>query len=103
MTKVPHFAIPFRIDPTRGATVNEQDSEEEIIDCAETVLRYEIGQRPEKLDFGIKDSVFKESPIDVSQIQEALIKWEPRTNLIVGIPMIDEIDALITRIRSANE
>jgi phage baseplate assembly protein W len=99
MADIPHFAIPFRIDGARGAIVNEQDSDEEITDCAETVLRYEIGQRPERPEFGIPDQTFAEPEPDVSLIQEALVRWEPRTNLIVGESVVDTIDELITKIR----
>jgi len=96
---IPHFSIPFRFDGSRGVVVNEQDSDEEMMDCAETILRYEIGQRREKPEFGIPDQTFAEPEPDISLIQEALVKWEPRMELTVEGPILDKLDALITSIR----
>src|SRR5687767_2556523 len=96
--KTPHFAAPFRFG-LKGAVVNEQDSEQEIDDCVETILRYEIGHRPEKPDFGRPELIFEESPIDITKLQEAIDTWEPRNEMAVGRANLDKLDELITKIR----
>lgn len=88
---IPHFGIPFFIDPDRGAHVEEQDSEEEILDCVETILRYQKNQRPESPDFGIPDVTFSEPLVNVGPIQSALIHWEPRIETKVNSPTVDNL------------
>jgi len=94
----PHISIPFRIDGTNGAVAAEQDSEREIMDCVEVVLRYPQGHRPEKPEFGIPDLTFHEHP-DERRIQEALVVWEPRIEMAVSQPVVDIVDELLQRIR----
>lgn len=94
----PHFAVPFRMDGSRGSVVTEQDSEEEILDCIEVILRYPQGHRPEKPEFGIPDLTFMEHA-DERLIQEALDEWEPRIEMSVGQSIVDKIDVLIQTIR----
>lgn len=96
---IPHFAIPFRIDGARGARVTEQDSEIEIMNCVEVILRYPQEHRPEKPEFGIPDLTFSEPHPDERLIQLALVEWEPRIEMHVHQAEIDSIDQLIQRIR----
>lgn len=96
--KIPHFALPFRIVGARGAIINEQDSEAEIMDCVDTILRYNQGHRPEKLEFGIPDQTFESPVVDGRRIQEALNEWEPRVEMIVGQSVVDLVDNLIQKI-----
>lgn len=100
----PHFAIPFKIgtighgDPT--ALVTEQDSEEEIFDCVEVILRYETGYRIEKPEFGTPDQTFAEPTPDTTRVFEAIDRWEPRAEPIIEVNL-DEFDALISRVKVA--
>jgi phage baseplate assembly protein W len=100
----PHFAVPFRISVqghgTPTALVTEQDTEEEIFDCVETVLRYETGYRIEKPEFGTPDQTFAEPIPDTSRIFEAIDTWEPRAEPIITAKP-DEFDALISRVKVA--
>lgn len=88
---IPHFDIPFKINGVRGALVVEQDSEDEIMNCLETILRYQKGQRPEQPEFGVPDVVFSEPTVDVTRIQEALIEWEPRVEAKVNQPIVTDL------------
>jgi phage baseplate assembly protein W len=99
MTLIPHFALPFRIDGVRGAVVHEQDSEEEIMDCIETILRFDTGHRPERPEFGIPDQTFAMPEPDVTLVEAALVEWEPRIEMDVSPPVLDRLDQLITKIR----
>lgn len=100
--QAPHFAIPFKIGPVGHgaptALVTEQDSEEEVMDCIEVILRYETGYRIEKPSFGTPDLTFSEPAVDTSRIAEAVEEWEPRAEaLITAEP--DLIDVLISRVK----
>lgn len=96
----PHFSIPFRIDPSTNECIcNEQDSEAEILDCIEVILRYQIGKRPEKPEFGIPDQTFSEPVPDVGEISEALAEWEPRIDMVINPAQIDKLDPLISKIK----
>lgn len=94
--KVPHFAIPLRFTPGLGAVVTEQDSDQEIEDCVETIIRFPTGQRPEEPTFGIPDQTFAFPTVDLTKIQAAIAKWEPRAHSIVKTTLIDN---LINKIR----
>lgn len=96
---IPHLSIPFRVFGVRGAAHAQQDSEEEILDCVELILRYTQGHRPEKPEFGIPDFVFGQHPIHNEQIHRELVEWEPRIEMDVGFPVIDRVDPLIQSIR----
>lgn len=76
LAEVPHFAYPFRFDAA-GAVTTEQDSGDEIMDCARVVLLCPLGYRAELPDFGIPDQTFRNEP-DVQAIESALAEWEPR-------------------------
>ena len=102
--QIPHFAVPFEFkiighgEPT--AAVTEQDSEEEIFDCVEVVLRYETGFRLEKPEFGTPDQTFAETLPDTNRIFEAIDAWEPRAEPVISAE-VDKFDALISRVRVA--
>jgi phage baseplate assembly protein W len=103
MAENPHFAIPFRLNGYKGAFVTEQDSEEEIQDCVEVIVRYTEGQRPEKPEFGIPDITFSMPSPDVTHIRRSILAWEPRTTMDVGKAIFDRIDPMIQRIRVEEE
>lgn len=99
MTDIPHFALPFRFVTLAGGiqvAVNDQDTEEEIHDCVEAIIRYEAGQRPEAPDFGIDAQVFH-VPVDPQPILEQIRDNEPRVDALVSSEP-DLIDNLITHV-----
>lgn len=99
----PHFAIPFRLRGASGAVVTEQDTEEEILDCVETIVRYNVGHRPEKPDFGIPDPTFSHPSPDIGKIRDSVNTWEPRLTMDIGEVVIDKIDPLVQSIRIEEE
>jgi len=56
--KTPHFRTPFNVVGGKVAEV-EQDSDREIDQCIEAVLRTPVGARIEDPEFGRPDEVFK--------------------------------------------
>lgn len=99
---VPHFSLPFRFvlqgSPTPTVAVTEQDSPDEIKDCVEAILRYEIGSRPEKPDFGITDPTFSSPGVNTNRIHAEVDRSEPRVALKVT-DHIDDLDSLIHTVR----
>jgi hypothetical protein len=93
---IPHFALPFRIRGARGAVVNEQDSEAEILACVEAIVRYQKGQRPEKPDFGIDDPTFSSPLVDSRAIEADINEFEPRTHVSVSDPVVQDLIQSIT-------
>lgn len=94
----PHFDIPFRF--LRGsAVVVEQDSAEDIENCAETILRTPEGFRVQDgmVDFGISPPEFENQPIDIEAIKDAIVDQEPRVSVLITTEM-DKIDNLIAHV-----
>jgi phage baseplate assembly protein W len=79
-TDLPHFRYPFRFGTglDKHALVNEQHSEEEIIDCVLAIVKTPRGWRDDLPEFGINDPLFSEQPIRVEDITSALDEWESR-------------------------
>lgn len=72
----PHFRVPFFVGKSVAAV--EQDSDEEVRQCVEAVVRTEVGTRIERPEFGIFDPTFQEFPGGVDEIAAAVEEWEPR-------------------------
>jgi phage baseplate assembly protein W len=79
---IPHFDVPFSI-PGSSARVVEQDSEEDVTNCVEVLLRYSIGFRIDVPEFGIPDPTFTEVPLDLKTVRGAIVEWEPRASALV--------------------
>jgi len=97
MTDVPHFSLPFRF-ATPYAAVNEQDSIDEISDCALAIMLYPLGYRVELPEFGLPDPTFSTPTVDTDEIRTAIERWEDRASLRLG-QSTDPIDELITRVQ----
>jgi phage baseplate assembly protein W len=59
----------------------EQDSDEHVMSCLEVILRCPIGFRDELPDFGWAWPEFRSIPIDLSELEASLRRWEPRATL----------------------
>lgn len=92
---LPHFAYPFRFVGT-SAVVTEQDSAEEIMDCARAVLLCPLGFRTELPGFGVADQTFANAP-DRNAMEGALSEWEPRAMAIVETER-DAFDELVSNV-----
>lgn len=80
---VPHFAYPFRRDSHGLPVVVEEDSDDEILDCVEVLLRTERGSREEIPEYGIPDQVFIMGGADKTAIQATIRRWEPRASVFL--------------------
>jgi phage baseplate assembly protein W len=96
---VPHFTIPLRFE--RGAAlVCEQDDGDEIVSCAVSILVCPLGFRVELPTYGVPDPTFTMPHSDVDVITDAVIRWEPRADLLVT-QHPDALDVLVDRVRVA--
>jgi hypothetical protein len=94
MTHVPHFDYPFRFSAaSKHAVEVEQDSVEEIIDCIQTTLLTNKGDRIELPDFGITNPLFEVQPLHLDDLYADVTDQEPRA-LIVLSQQPDAEDAL---------
>ena len=80
--ETPHFSLPFRFGGINGGVVlNEQDSENDIVDCIKCIIAYPEGSRADEPEFGIPDLLFKQRSSDsLALLQEAILAWEPRSS-----------------------
>lgn len=75
----PHFDFPFRYDSkTKDFAVNQQDTPEEILACEAVIVNCPVGYLQERPDFGISSPLFKTQPINITGIEAALRRLEPR-------------------------
>lgn len=79
MADVPHFDRPFRLSGSRFAVV-EQDSDEELANCAWAIVSTEIGSREETPDFGVPELPFQGENFVASALVASVREWEPRLN-----------------------
>jgi len=93
MTDVPHFSLPFRF-ATPQAAVTEQDSIDEIADCALAVMLCPLGFRVELPEFGMPDQTFSSPAPDLDEIRAYVEQWEPRAGLTLS-EQADKLDQLM--------
>jgi phage baseplate assembly protein W len=104
MTRVPHFDLPFRFGVTAGqlgvaAIAVEQDTQDDVTNCVEIVLRYPRGFRSDVPEFGIQDQTLTQQPIALDDMAAAITRWEPRAiTRLTQAP--DRLDDLIVRVLS---
>src|ERR1035437_6234736 len=81
---IPRFSLPFSLDFSGHARVNDQDSPEDISDCVEAILRTHKGQREELPLFGITDPTFEHQPVALEPIIQAVLDQEPRASILIN-------------------
>lgn len=67
--------------------VSEQDTVDEIFDCAQNIVRYSPGIRLELPPFGVTDQSFSQQ-VDGELLREQVFRWEDRAD----ISIIDDHD-----------
>lgn len=97
MTDIPHFDMPFRIDPTTHLAVTEQDEQLDVQNCVEAILRTAVGERVELPEFGWEDLTFNVQPLDLTGIMQSIVLQEPRAILLFEQEP-DFLDPLIAKI-----
>lgn len=93
----PHLRFPLRVSGGTFETV-EQDSIDDIAQCAEIVMKYRVGYRTSIPEFGMPDQAFRQGGANVQEIAAALGRWEPRARaLIEADPSL--LDELTSRVK----
>jgi len=99
---IPHFSLPFHFaDQGTGyptAAVVQQDSDEEVVNCVEAIIRYSPDQRIEKPDFGTPDTTFGSPQPDIEVIRSSVAEFEPRADLAIS-QGYDPVDEGLNKIR----
>lgn len=79
---VPHFTQPFTLSASTGATVDEQDTHQEVFACVVRIVSCPIGAWADRPAFGIPSPLFAAAPIDTATITNAIAVSEPRAKTI---------------------
>lgn len=74
---VPHLAIPVRISAGRFDMV-EQDSADDILQCATAIASTPRGALVHAPDFGVTEQTFAQQPLDAEKVARELGQQEPR-------------------------
>lgn len=90
----PHFDRPFRIGRSVGTV--EQDSDEELLNCAWAILSTEVGERDELPEFGVEDLPFRSEEGVQTDVTGAITEWEPRLQANTDA----EIEELVMRVQA---
>lgn len=84
--QIPHFIVPFHFhNHGEGQIAHEveQGTGEEIMTCADILIRYTKGDRPEYPEFGTSDMTFDEQPVPVEDLKAEVFAQDPRIELEV--------------------
>lgn len=79
---VPQFAFPLRFAGGQPVLV-EQDTDDEVRDCVEVILRTRLRSRVDDPDMGISDPTFR-AGVDLDEIRDAIADREPRAVALIG-------------------
>lgn len=94
-----HFDFPFRFNKAGGhAAIVDQDSDADLIACAQAILATPIGFREELPDFGVEPLNFEEQPqVIAERVKGALDRWEDRGDW-TSDAINDAVDTLRTNV-----
>lgn len=93
----PHFRVPFAFRDGSAVCV-EQDSDEDIIQCVNAIVRTAKGFRLELPDFGIANPVLVENGPALQEIERALELDEPRAKYHLSKSQMEDILSNIVNI-----
>jgi phage baseplate assembly protein W len=98
MADLPHFAHPFVRGDDGHVRVVEQDTEDHIMACENVIIRYPLGYRIERPEFGWAWPEFHNAPFELSALEDALGRFEPRGRANAR-QYADAADAAVRRIQ----
>lgn len=91
--------MPFRFGVNgANAAVVQQDTQADVRNCVELVLRTEVGSRLHVPGFGIDDPTFSVQPVSTTALEQAVVENEPRavTTFESVVDLVTETMADIT-------
>jgi len=89
---IQHLALPLRLTAAGHYAAVEQGSLDELRVCAMAVVRYPLGFRDDRPEYGVPDPELRQQPIDTAAIVAALGRWEPRAAVTVAQAPVDPAD-----------
>jgi phage baseplate assembly protein W len=87
----PHLKVPFKWGANGHAEVVEQNSPEDVIQCVYAILNTPRGFRLEIPDFGVRKGVLEENGPNLTQLEAALLEWEPRASYSLTDQQLEDI------------
>lgn len=96
-----HFAIPFRFagSPEGGkAEVVIADSEDDVVQSVEIILRIERGSVIGIPDLGSPDITFREQPVTTDDVVNIVSSQDPRVDL--NILQDENLDPMIAQLQA---
>lgn len=95
---IPQFKFPFDFSEV------EQDSQAEITDCCEVVLRTVPESLIDLPEFGTPDQTFSEGSANIPEIVSALRRWEPRASFAADDEGVeDTVQTIQIRMKERND
>lgn len=99
---VPKLEVPMRMVPGGLACV-EQDSDKEVLQCVEAILRTQPGTRPDDPALGTPDFAFNENGVDPVTIRSILARYEPRAEVMTDAELVDLAETIRLQIQATTE
>lgn len=93
--EIPHFAYPFTI--TTSVAVVEQDTTDELLACAQHLVRCPVGFRLSRPDFGWSFPEFRTIPLNTNGLVAALERFGPAGQFTAS-EVADTVDASVRHI-----
>lgn len=87
----PHLKVPFQWGADGHAQVVEQNSVEDVTQCVFAVLNTRLGFRLEIPTFGLRKQILTENGPSLTQIEAAVLEWEPRASYILTTGQLQDI------------
>jgi hypothetical protein len=94
---IPHFDLPFRVIQGSISCV-EQDSNLDVANCVEAIVRTPLGERKELDSFGLPELAFLMQPMDLDEIKSYIAENEPRAAVLLE-QNPDVFDVLIDHLK----
>jgi hypothetical protein len=95
MADRPHFAFPF-VRSNGKVNVVEQDTEDHDMARANVVVRFDLGSRPGRPDFGWPHPTFRQVPLDLTELEDALARAGIEADAHELEVMVDQTEREVT-------
>lgn len=92
----PHFQVPF-VFREGSALCVEQNSDADIMQCANAIARTPRGYRLELPEFGVQNPILEENGPSLQELHHALDLFEPRARYLLSKKQFEDIlSSLVT-------
>lgn len=94
---VPHFSFPFQRGAAGQVETVEQDTIEHVMACENVIVRCPLGFRQDRPEFGWPFPEFQSTPLDLTELEAALRRFEPR-GTVAASEYADAADAAVRHV-----